>query len=541
MDSAAVAPVKIGERLLGKYVVERVLGAGGMGCVVSARHTDLDELYAIKLMLPQALFHPEALARFQREARAAAKLKSEHVAKVHDVGRLESGMPYMIMEHLTGRDLNDVLKAEGPLPLPRACGLVMQALEGLAEAHELGIVHRDLKPANLFLTTKKGGVPCVKVLDFGVSKHQVQDGSLDMTKTGMVLGSPLYMSPEQMMAARNIDLRTDIWAMGVTLYQLVTGRVPFAAEVLTELVGRVMTEEPAPPSRHRADVPAGFDAVMARCLAKKPEGRYASAAELSAALAPFAAMAVPQASPSQARAVVPSHTVAMSESGAQRLAPVGLPPARISAPTHAHAMAAGQGATGPFPMGVAPSVSATMGAARPQHTVASLGIGGTTTSSGAASFAVSQVPVLAQSAGAATSPKKGTSGATIAIAAIALLGIVGGGGFAVSRMGAPQAASRPTTAPAEANPSPPTDSTTLMTSAPVEVPVPPTAATPSASSTPAAAPTVEASGRVAAPSTVRAAAMAPAPTAKKPESSKPAATVPAAPPTSTGGKREGIL
>ncbi|WP_437989577.1 serine/threonine protein kinase [Sorangium sp. So ce145] len=277
------AMIHPGKVLLGKYRVERILGRGGMGIVVAVRHVDLGELFAIKFLLPEAMGTPDAINRFLREARASARLKGEHVAKVHDVGSLENGAPYMIMEFLDGMDLKQVVQERGPLPLREAVTYVLQASDAIAEAHVLGIVHRDLKPSNLFLTRRPNGSPCVKVLDFGISKQTTPDG-MDLTRTGSMLGSPLYMSPEQMMHVKQVDARSDIWAMGVVLYELVTGSVPFPADTLTEVVGRVLQTEAAPPSHLRPGMPPELDAVVARCLQKRPEHRFQRIEELMAAL-----------------------------------------------------------------------------------------------------------------------------------------------------------------------------------------------------------------------------------------------------------------
>src|SRR3954470_13666053 len=213
------APVQEGEILAGKYRVERVLGVGGMGVVVAATHLQLDERVAIKFLVPDALSSDEAVARFAREARAAVKIKSEHVARVIDVGTLDNGAPYMVMEYLEGGDLSRVLQAQGPLPVEDAVEYVLQACEAIAHAHVLGIVHRDLKPANLFLTKRNDGSQSVKVLDFGISKvlsgnSGASSSDAAMTRTRAVMGSPLYMSPEQMTSTRDVDGRTDIWALG---------------------------------------------------------------------------------------------------------------------------------------------------------------------------------------------------------------------------------------------------------------------------------------------------------------------------------------
>jgi serine/threonine protein kinase len=279
----AESPFHEGDVLLGKYRVEHVLGQGGMGVVVSVRHLELDELFAMKLMLPQAVVSTRGIGRFLREARAAARLKSEHVAKVFDVGRLKEDTPYIVMEYLHGSDLKALLQARGPLPVDEAVLYAEQVCEALAEAHGQGIIHRDLKPSNLFLIQRPNGKACVKVIDFGISKMAAKDGA-DLTNSGAVVGSPLYMSPEQMMQSKDVDVRSDVWAMGVVLYELVTGRVPFEGEMFTQIVGRVLNHEPLPPSGVRPELPQWLDAIVMRCLRKKPEERFQSIGELSAAL-----------------------------------------------------------------------------------------------------------------------------------------------------------------------------------------------------------------------------------------------------------------
>ncbi len=278
--------VEPGEILAGKYRIERVLGAGGMGVVVAAHHIELDERVAIKFLLPQAVKSPEAVARFTREARAAIKIKSHHVARITDVGTLESGAPYMVMEYLEGQDLSAMVRERGALPVAEAVELVIQACDAIAEAHALGIVHRDLKPANLFCVQGADGLPAVKVLDFGISKVTTLDG-LDMTRTTAVMGSPFYMSPEQMTSAKSVDARADIWALGVVLYELLAGRPPFQGETLPELSVRIATETPPPLRNYRPDLPDGIEPVILRCLEKDREQRYANVAELVSALVEF--------------------------------------------------------------------------------------------------------------------------------------------------------------------------------------------------------------------------------------------------------------
>jgi serine/threonine-protein kinase len=251
----------------------------------------LEERVAIKFLLPQALSSGEAVARFLREARAAVRIKSEHVARVTDVGQLESGAPYMIMEYLDGADLGSVVQRQGALSVEDSVEYVLQACEALAEAHALGIVHRDLKPANLFLVRRADGTPSVKVLDFGISKTTGLDGSnsdLGMTKTQAVMGSPLYMSPEQMVSARDVDARTDLWALGAILYELLTGKVPFEANTITQLCAMILQQEAPALRNSRPDAPEPLQGIITRCLQKDRSARYASVAEFAQALGPFA-------------------------------------------------------------------------------------------------------------------------------------------------------------------------------------------------------------------------------------------------------------
>jgi len=282
-------PVAIGEVLAGKYKVENVLGVGGMGVVVAARHMQLEQRVALKFLRPEAMQSKEAVERFLREARNAVRLRSEHVAKVTDVGTLDSGAPYMVMEFLDGADLSQIVQATGSITIEEAVYFVLQACEAIAEAHSLGIIHRDLKPQNLFVTRRVDGKPLVKVLDFGISKTLDTQSGLSLTRTSSIMGSPLYMSPEQMRSSKNVDQRADIWALGVILYELLTGHVPFEAESVPELCLKVVQDEPTPPKSERPQIPEGLNAVVLKCLEKTSSNRFSNVAELAAALEPYSA------------------------------------------------------------------------------------------------------------------------------------------------------------------------------------------------------------------------------------------------------------
>ena len=278
-----------GDVIDGKYAIERLLGQGGMGAVFIARETRLDRRVAIKLLLPSIASNPEAVARFEREARAAAALQSDHVTRVLSVGHIASGAPYIAMELLDGEDLAGTLERRGPLPVAEVIGFMVQACDALAEAHALGIVHRDLKPANIFLSRRPNGTTMVKVLDFGISKTRVPatgsgSGDVGLTGTSALMGTPHYMSPEQIREARNVDGRADIWALGVTIYQLLTGVLPFDGEGLADICVLVLTGEPMPLRNRRPDVPYALEAALARCFRKDPRERFATTGELVHAL-----------------------------------------------------------------------------------------------------------------------------------------------------------------------------------------------------------------------------------------------------------------
>ncbi len=288
-DATAGVP-QVGDVVGGKYVVERVIGVGGMGVVVAAHHQHLEQTVAIKFLRREAAKDEMSVARFLREARAVIALQSEHVVRVMDAGRLEDGLPYLVMEYLNGQDLDQLLSQKGHLPLPEAVEYLLQAMEAVADAHAAGIVHRDLKPSNLFLTRRADGSPHLKVLDFGISKAFDATGAKQpsLTVTSMTLGSPLYMSPEQVRSSKTVDARTDVWALGVIAYELLAGIQPFEAETVTGLCAKIVADEPVPLRSVRPEVPAPFDAIVRKCLEKNPAARYQSVIQLAAALRPFA-------------------------------------------------------------------------------------------------------------------------------------------------------------------------------------------------------------------------------------------------------------
>jgi serine/threonine-protein kinase len=279
--------VNPGTNVDGKYRVDRQLGEGGMATVFAATHVNLGEKVAIKVLQAGLADNPTVVERFMREARAAVKLKSEHVIRVLDVGTLPTKQPYIVMEFLDGKDLEILLHERGgPLPYGEVVDYMMQVCEALAEAHAAGIIHRDMKPANCLLTHRHDGMPLIKVLDFGIAKLTLGDDALgpQLTGTQTTMGTPAFMSPEQIRGAKDVDYRGDIWAVGIMLFELMVGKVPFMSDTYARLVMSVM-RDPTPPM---PNVPPGLVAVVERCLAKERDKRYQSVAELATGLAPFA-------------------------------------------------------------------------------------------------------------------------------------------------------------------------------------------------------------------------------------------------------------
>jgi serine/threonine protein kinase len=283
-------PIVVGQIVAQKYRVDRFIGQGGMGVVVAGFHLELDQPVAIKFLVSEAGLESEGVERFRREARAAAKIHSEHVARVFDIGLLDERVPYMVMELLNGSDLEHELERRGALPVAEAVGYALQAIDAVAEAHSVGIVHRDLKPTNLFLAARADGTRLVKVLDFGISKSlgSGRQREVALTRSAAFVGSPLFMAPEQMRSARDVDARADVWALGAILYVMVTGQLPHPGNSLPEVCMAVMNAPPRQLRDFMANVPDGLEPILMKCLAKEPAERYASVAELAGELLRFA-------------------------------------------------------------------------------------------------------------------------------------------------------------------------------------------------------------------------------------------------------------
>jgi serine/threonine protein kinase len=278
--------------IAGKYRLGAALGEGGMGVIYEATHADLGHRVAVKMLRTDIPSVPNAAERFLREARASVQLQSRHAAKVTDVGTTEDGVPFMVIELLEGSDLSSVLDTQGHIPYSRAVTWVLQACDAVAEAHSLGIVHRDLKPGNLFLARGRGGEDTIKVLDFGISKALFgEEGTLsdsNLTETQTIMGTPLYASPEQLRSSKSVDARADIWSLGVILFELMTGQLPFEAETVSGLISSIAAEPAKKVSQCISGIPPELEAIVDRALAKDRNARFATVAEFASALTPFA-------------------------------------------------------------------------------------------------------------------------------------------------------------------------------------------------------------------------------------------------------------
>jgi serine/threonine-protein kinase len=269
-----------------RYRIDDLIAEGGMGIVYRGWHILLEQVIAIKVMRSEHAHHPRAVARFLSEARAMAQLRGIHAVRVLDIASIQGGPPYMVLEYLDGRDLRSLLDEDGPLPVAQAIDYLLQTCEGLAEAHALGMVHRDLKPENLFLIRLPDDTEVIKIIDFGISKRA--DGDRCQTLGGQSLGSPGYMSPQQMASPDRVDARADIWSLGVLLFELLTGIMPFGSGSIPQVCYRVLCQEPDSLRSLRKDLPRELENVLGRCLSKLADERYANVQELAEALTPFA-------------------------------------------------------------------------------------------------------------------------------------------------------------------------------------------------------------------------------------------------------------
>ena len=321
-----------GRVIADKYRVEKEIGRGGYGVVVRALHLTLNQQVAIKILTPgdgSEKEWAEDSARFRREAQATALLKSEHIVRILDVDttptpHVPAGVPYMVMEYLEGDTLHNQFHIRGPLSVTESVDTMVQVLSALGEAHAAGIVHRDLKPANIYLTTGHGGVPVAKVLDFGGSKMAAgtitgSSGNGPITKTGAVIGTVAYMAPEQMLDAKRVDARADLWSAGLILYEILTKELPFGKENAPNLVTSILTKPPTPLTSIRPDIPAKLEAVIARALQKPPDARYPTAAAMANALAEFASPQARTALDAVRRVGPPRGSAAPAEKARPRL------------------------------------------------------------------------------------------------------------------------------------------------------------------------------------------------------------------------------
>lgn len=295
--------------IVGDYCVEKLIGIGGMGMVAAATHVDTGKRVALKVMLPKVTADENLRRRFIREARAASRIESRHIAHVFDVGEADNGAPFMALELLDGKTLSDVIRDRAPLELEEAVDYLLQACAGVAAAHARGIVHRDIKPSNLFLI-EDDDAPLLKVLDFGISKIGELDqetGGTALTETNALLGSPQYMSPEQLRSAKTVDARSDIWALGLTLHKMLTGYMAFEADNLGAHFAMIMTDPPTPVRERRPDISAELERVILGCLQRDVTRRFQDVGQLARALAPFG--------PPQAEAVAASIETVLKDAG----------------------------------------------------------------------------------------------------------------------------------------------------------------------------------------------------------------------------------
>jgi len=293
-DEQLLQPTQTGDPRIGmilqdRYRIVRQLGEGGMGAVYEGEHLLIKKRVAIKCLHAQYAQNPEVVARFHREALAATSIGHQNIIEVTDLGRFPDGAVFMVLEYLQGRDFARLIDDEGPQPLGRIVHIMMQICDALTAAHGKEIVHRDLKPENVFLIKRGDDADFVKLLDFGISKMKSSSDSpgSNMTRTGMALGTPYYMAPEQAQGLKNVDHRADIYALGVILFRALTGQHPFDHDSYPMLVLKICTEPPPPLRRYRPDLPPEIEQIAAKMLAKTPDERFQNCAAVKAALKPY--------------------------------------------------------------------------------------------------------------------------------------------------------------------------------------------------------------------------------------------------------------
>jgi serine/threonine-protein kinase len=286
-DSAAIPPHwQPGSTIAGRFQVERVVGIGGMGAVLEAQNVSLGQRVALKVLRRELIHDKDAQARFDQEARIVAQLNTEHVVRVHDLGRTEHGEPFIVMELLAGKTFDHLIEEPTALGVAEAVDLVAEAAVGIAVAHAHGLVHRDVKPGNLFVAAQSDGRSIVKVLDFGLTKVTRSD-VLRLTSSASIFGTPLYMSPEQIMSAKKVDHRADQHALAMVLFELLTKSPPYMDESVSAITVKIATEPPPSARSFRADVPPALDAVIQKALAKTPDGRFEDIAAFALSIAAF--------------------------------------------------------------------------------------------------------------------------------------------------------------------------------------------------------------------------------------------------------------
>ena len=292
VDAAALQAANdslVGQTLAGKYSIEELIKSGGMGSVYRGKHVLMDKTVAVKVLRPSLAVDDVVVARFSREAKAASRISHPHAVSVTDFGEAENGVVFLVMEYLHGQTLKEIIKREGPLPLARAIEIVRQVAGALDAAHQQGVVHRDLKSENIMLSETNGG-DWAKVLDFGIAKIQESEGvrDHDITAPNLVIGTPQYMSPEQCSQTGPIDARSDVYSLGVILFEMLAGQLPFTGESPTVIMMKQVQDAPPSVLAARPDLPKGIGEVVERALAKEPAARFQTAGELSEALSEFA-------------------------------------------------------------------------------------------------------------------------------------------------------------------------------------------------------------------------------------------------------------